>query len=145
MSEERKAGRAELKAVSNSAVPKPKPKTNGAANGTARPSVVSLNYQDKKALLKAYMPFLKGGGLFLPTTQPYDMGEEIFLLVTLPDSSKPIPVPGSVIWRTPPSAIDGSRQGIGIEFKGREGNSLRSRIEGLLGAKLSGPTPTYTM
>jgi len=29
-----------------------------------RPSVVSLNYPDKKSLQKAYMPFLSGGGLW---------------------------------------------------------------------------------
>ena len=111
----------------------------------SRPSVVSLNYPEKKALHKAFMPFLKGGGLFLPTTQKYELNDEIFLLVTLPDSSKAIPVPGSVVWKTPPGAQDGRRQGIGIEFKGREGNSLRNRIEGLLGAKLGSATPTFTM
>ena len=73
------------------------------------------------------------------------MNEEIFLLVTLPESDKPIPVPGIVVWKTPAKAVDGKQQGVGIEFKGREGNSLRARIEGLLGAKISSSTPTYTM
>ncbi|MEM7196389.1 MAG: PilZ domain-containing protein [Pseudomonadota bacterium] len=141
-----------LTAVAAASSAKKSPLKNGAngANGAskrdaARPSVVSLNYPDKKTLARAYMPFLKGGGLFLPTSQGYDMGEEIFLLVTLPDSQKPIPVPGSVVWRTPSGATDGRRQGIGIEFKGREGNSLRSRVEGILGAKLNGSAETYTM
>jgi len=118
---------------------------NPRVNEASRPSVVSLNYPEKKALHKAFMPFLKGGGLFLPTTQKYELNDEIFLLVTLPDANKAIPVPGAVVWKTPPGAQDGRRQGIGIEFKGREGNSLRNRIEGLLGAKLSSPTPTFTM
>jgi len=110
-----------------------------------RPSVVSLNYPDKKSLIKAYMPFLKGGGLFLPTSTTRDMNEEIFLLVTLPESSKPIPVPGIVVWKTPKGALDSKQQGVGIEFKGREGNSLRSRIEGLLGAKMATASSTHTM
>ena len=116
----------------------PKPAAN-------RPSVVSLNYPDKKALQKAYMPFLKGGGLFLPTSSPRDMNEEMFLLVTLPEAAKPIPVPGAVVWKTPVGSVDGKQQGVGIEFKGREGNSLRSRIEGLLGARTHSNTPTQTM
>jgi type IV pilus assembly protein PilZ len=111
----------------------------------SRPSVVSLNYPDRKSLQKAYMSFLKMGGLFLPTTTQRDMNEEIFLLVTLPQSEKPIPVPGTVVWKSPAGAVDGKPQGVGIEFKGREGNSLRSRIEGLLGAKLTSTNPTHTM
>jgi len=117
---------------------------NGKAGGS-RPSVVSLNYPDKKSLLKAYMPFLKGGGLFLPTSSNHDMNDEIFLLVTLPEDSKPIPVPGTVVWKTPAGAVDSKQQGVGIEFKGREGNSLRNRIEGLVGAKVNSTTSTHTM
>ena len=110
-----------------------------------RPSVVSLNYPDKKSLQKAYMPFLSGGGLFLPTMTQRDMNEEIFLLVTLPESEKPIPVPGVVVWKTPAKAVDGKQPGVGIEFKGREGNTLRTRIEGLLGTRITSSTPTHTM
>ncbi|MGI9317361.1 MAG: PilZ domain-containing protein, partial [bacterium] len=88
---------------------------------SGRPSVVSLSYPDKKSLQKAYMPFLKNGGLFLPTSTQRDMNEEIFLLVTLPEADKPVPVPGTVVWKTPSGAADGTPQGVGIEFKGREG------------------------
>ena len=126
-------------AVSNS------PARGKAKAASGRPSVVSLSYPDKKSLQKAYMPFLKGGGLFLPTSTQRDMNEEIFLLVTLPESAKPIPVPGIVVWKTPAGAVDSKQQGVGIEFKGREGNSLRTRIEGLLGARINSATATHTM
>ncbi len=118
---------------------------SGKKSAASRPSVVSLNYPDRKSLQKAYMPFLKMGGLFLPTNSNREISEEIFLLVTLPESAKPIPVPGTVVWKTPAGAVDSKPQGVGIEFKGREGNALRSRIEGLLGAKLTSTTPTHTM
>ena len=114
-------------------------------NGSNRPSVIPLIYPDKESLQQAYMPFLKGGGLFFPTKDVYPMSEEIFLLVTLPDTKNTLPVPGTVIWQTPGGAMDNRKQGVGIEFKGREGNALRNRIEGMLGAKLSSPNPTYTM
>lgn len=116
-----------------------------AKQAASRPSVVSLSYPDKRSLQKAYMPFLKNGGLFLPTSTQRDMNEEIFLLVTLPEADKPIPVPGTVVWKTPAGAADGKPQGVGIEFKGREGNSLRVRIEGLLGPDLTSSKPTNTM
>lgn len=140
-------------AVSNNTAEPANPASSGPASvkpasaksGGSRPSVVSLNYPDKKSLQKAYMSFLKGGGLFLPTSSAHDMSDEIFLLVTLPESPKPIPVPGTVVWKTPAGATDSKQQGVGIEFKGREGNSLRNRIEGLIGAKITSSTPTHTM
>ncbi len=146
-SAESKSKASNLKAADN------KKKTAAAAgssnsktgNGAGRPSVVPLTYPDKDSLQKAYMPFVKGGGLFLPTTNQYPMNEEVFLLVTLPDNKSPFPVPGAVVWQSPTGAMDGRRQGVGIEFKGREGNALRNRIEGLLGAKVSSSKATYTM
>lgn len=115
---------------------------NGELN---RPSVIPLIYPDKNSLHRAYMPFVKGGGLFLPTSKHYSLNEEVFLLVTLPNSNKSLPVPGRVVWQTPAAAMDSRRQGIGIEFKGREGNGLRNQIEGMLGAKVSSSKETYTM
>ena len=114
-------------------------------NNAGRPSVIPLGYPDKESLQKAYMTFCKGGGLFFPTTVDYKLNEEIFLLVTLPGSKKSLPVPGVVVWKNPAGVIDGRRHGVGVEFKGREGNALRNRIEGTLGAKVSSSTPTYTM
>jgi type IV pilus assembly protein PilZ len=114
-------------------------------NGAQRPSVVPLIYADKDSLHKAYMPFFKGGGLFIPTSKSYPMNDEMFLLVTLPGSKNPLPVPGKVAWITPPGAADGMKQGIGIEFKGREGNSLKGTIEGILGTLIGSSDPSYTM
>ena len=91
------------------------------------------------------MPFAKGGGLFFPTTNSYEMNQEVFLLVTLPNGKDALPVPGMVVWRTPAGAMDSRRQGVGIEFRGKEGNALRNRIEGTLAAKLSSSNPTFTM
>lgn len=125
-----------------------KPRENGAAsssNGVARPAVVPLNYTDKGSLHKSYMPFIKGGGLFMPTSSAYQMNDEIFLLVTLPGSKKAIPVPGKVVWISPSGSRGGKKQGVGVEFKGREGNSLRNTIEGMLGAKVTSTDPTHTM
>ena len=35
----------------------------------ARPSVLSLNISSKSALYAAYMPFIKNGGIFVPTAR----------------------------------------------------------------------------
>ncbi len=37
-------------------------------------SLLSLSFKEKAALHAAYMPFLHGGGLFIPTYKPLKMG-----------------------------------------------------------------------
>jgi type IV pilus assembly protein PilZ len=36
----------------------------------------------------AYMPFIAGGGLFVPSTKDYSLGDEVYLLVKLLDDSQ---------------------------------------------------------
>ena len=47
------------------------------------------------------MSFLQNGGLFVPTTRPYRLGDEVFLLLTLMDEPEKLPVAGRVVWITP--------------------------------------------
>ena len=50
-----------------------------------RQGILSLTIRDKSALYAAYMPFVNGGGLFIPTKKGYRLGEEVFMLLTLMD------------------------------------------------------------
>ncbi|WP_442888391.1 PilZ domain-containing protein, partial [Accumulibacter sp.] len=50
-----------------------------------RPSVLSLNINSKSALYAAYMPVLRNGGIFVPTTRNYSIGDEVFMLLSLMD------------------------------------------------------------
>ena len=63
-----------------------------------RPGILSLTIKDKSALYAAYMPFVKGGGLFIPTKKHYRLGDEVFMLLTLMDESEKIPVAGRIVW-----------------------------------------------
>ncbi len=67
----------------------------------ARPGVLSLNIRERAALYAAYMPFLKGGGIFIPTSRQYQLGEEVFMLLSLMDDPNRIAVQGKVVWITP--------------------------------------------
>ena len=60
----------------------------------ARPGVLSLNIRERAALYAAYMPFLKGGGIFIPTSRQYQLGEEVFMLLSLMDDPNRIAVQG---------------------------------------------------
>ncbi|MEO6146503.1 MAG: PilZ domain-containing protein [Sulfuriferula sp.] len=112
----------------------------------ARPGVLSLSIKEKTALFAAYMPFLKGGGIFIPTTKQYKLGDEVFMLLTLMEDPNKIPVAGKVVWITPAGAHGGKTQGIGVQFdKNDSGVAARNKVEGLLGGSLKSARQTHTM
>lgn len=111
-----------------------------------RPAVLSLAIREKAALYAAYMPFLKHGGLFLATKQPYKLGDELFLALTLMDEPEKYQVAGRVAWITPAGAHHDKAQGVGIHFPDDEGGQkLRQRIEDILGPALRSARATHTL
>jgi type IV pilus assembly protein PilZ len=112
--------------------------------GGARPTVLSLAIKEKAALYAAYMPYLKNGGMFVPTGKPYALGDQVYLILTLLDDPTKIPVAGKVVW-TGPSG--GSKtQGIGVHFPADESGTIaRKKIEDALGAALKSSRPTHTI
>jgi type IV pilus assembly protein PilZ len=116
------------------------------AAGGARPGVLSLNIRERAALYAAYMPFLKGGGIFIPTSRQYQLGEEVFMLLSLMDDPNRIAVQGKVIWITPEGVQGNRTQGIGVQFTQDDtGAAARVQIEKILGESLASPRPTHTM
>jgi len=111
----------------------------------ARPGVLSLSIKDKSALYAAYMPYIRGGGIFIPSTKPYKLGDEVFILLTLMDNKEKIPVAGHVVWVTPVGAQGGRAAGIGIQFSEKDSGTARTRIENILAAHLQSERPTHTM
>jgi type IV pilus assembly protein PilZ len=111
-----------------------------------RPSVIQLVFREKGALYAAYMPVLTEGGLFVPTNREYRLGEDIYLLLSLPDDLQRYPVAGKVAWLTPANASGGRTQGVGVRFPADEKTrALRVRIEEILGTAISSSKPTQTI
>ncbi|GGC15655.1 PilZ domain-containing protein [Pseudoduganella buxea] len=114
--------------------------------GLARPTVLSLAIREKAALYAAYMPFLKNGGIFVPTQKAYKVGDEIYLILTLMDDGTKYPIAGKVVWITPAGAHNNKAQGIGVHFPDDEtGQRTRARIEEILGAALRSSRATHTL
>ena len=114
--------------------------------GGARQGILSHAIKDKAALYSAYMPFLKHGGIFVTTTKRYFLGDEVFLLLTLPESNERLPVAGKVVWVTPPGAQGNRPAGIGVQFaETAEGDTVKGKIEALLAGTLTAERPTHTM
>ena len=110
-----------------------------------RQSVLSLMIKDKNALYAAYMPFVKGGGLFIPTNRSYALGDEVFILLSLIDEPERIPIAGTVVWVTPKGPEGNRASGIGVQFNNEDNGAARNKIETLLGGSLQADRSTQTM
>ncbi|GIX25193.1 MAG: type IV fimbriae assembly protein [Caldimonas sp.] len=112
----------------------------------ARPSVIQLVFREKGALYAAYISVFTDGGLFVPTTREYRLGEDIYLLLSLPDDPQRYPVAGKVAWITPANASGGRTQGVGVRFPNDEKSRLlKVKIEELLGTAIQSSKPTQTI
>lgn len=117
-----------------------------AAAATSRPSVIQLVFREKGALYAAYIPLFSDGGLFVPTNREYKLGEDIYLLLSLPDDPQRYPVAGKVGWVTPANASGGRTQGVGVRFPTDEKTrALKVKIEEILGTSISSAKPTQTI
>ena len=112
----------------------------------ARQGILSLAIKDKAQLYGAYMQFLKGGGIFIPTNRRYSLGDEVFLLLSLPDDKDRLPVAGKVVWITPSGSQGNRAAGIGVQFSdSAEAETVKGKIETMLAGTLDSDKPTHTM
>jgi len=113
---------------------------------SSRPSVIQLSIKEKAALYAAYIPLFTEGGIFIPSSRDYRIGDDVYVLLSLPDDPQRYPVAGKVAWVTPPKAQGGRTQGVGIRFPADEKSRLlKVKIEEILGASLASDKPTQTL
>ncbi|MBK0393396.1 PilZ domain-containing protein [Ramlibacter algicola] len=113
---------------------------------TPRPSVIQLAIKEKAALYAAYIPLFSDGGVFIPTSRDYKLGDDVYVLLTLPEDPQRYPVAGKVAWVTPPRAAANRTQGVGVRFPADEKSKLlKLRIEEILGGHLASERPTQTI
>jgi type IV pilus assembly protein PilZ len=110
----------------------------------SRSGILSLTIKDKAVLYAAYMPFIQGGGLFIPTIKQYQLGEEVFMLLQLMEEPEKIPVAGKIIWVTPKGAQGNKVAGIGVQFTGDD-TMAKDKVETYLAGALSSDRLTHTM
>lgn len=112
--------------------------------GGAGRGILSLTIKDKAVLYAAYMPFVQGGGLFIPTNKKYKLGDEVFMLLTLMDEAEKLPLAGKVVWMTPMGAQGNRAAGIGVQFNDPD-NTVQRKIETYLAGSLESDRQTHTM
>ena len=107
--------------------------------------MLNLQLKDRESLYASYISFLEEGGLFIETGESYQLGDEVFLLVTLLEDEERFPVAGSVVWITPAGAAGNRPQGIGVRFGVRDEGKLHNKVEKILAEMIDSEIPTYTM
>lgn len=113
---------------------------------SARPSVIQLAIREKAALYAAYIPLFTEGGVFIPSARDYKLGDDVYVLLTLPEDTQRYPVAGKVAWVTPARASGNRTQGVGVRFPNDEKSRLlKIKIEEILGAHLASDRPTQTI
>jgi type IV pilus assembly protein PilZ len=106
--------------------------------------ILNLVIPDLPTLFSSYMPYVLGGGLFVSSTRPAALGQEVFVVVTLPGSSERYPVTGKVVWYH--HRNQGMRPaGFGVQLTGDEGTRLRNEIEKMLAGQAGADRQTFTM
>lgn len=106
--------------------------------------ILSLTIKDKAVLYSTYMPYVQGGGLFIPTPKAYKLGDEVFMLLTLMDEPEKIPLAGKVVWLTPKGAQGNRTAGIGVQINDPD-NVVQRKIETYLAGSLESDRVTHTM
>ncbi len=112
----------------------------------ARPSVFSVTLKNKASLYMAYLPFIKGGGLFLPSNKEHKIGDELIVLLSFMDEPQRVPIVSNVIWINPPHAAGNRPQGVAVQLPDTDGGKqLRGKIDQLLAGTQTSGKATHTL
>lgn len=106
--------------------------------------LIQVNINDRATLQASYMPYILGGGLFVPSKNSVKMGDEVFVLAGLPEQSQKIPLTGKVVWIS--QKQNGIKpQGFAIQLSGEKGIYYKMEAEKLLAGSMSLDRPSFTM
>lgn len=107
-------------------------------------AMIQVNISDVNNLRASYMPFVTGGGLFIPSKQAVKLGQELLAIISLPDSTQKFPITGKVIWISPKIKVN-KYQGFSIQLSGEKGAGFRGEVERILALHPSEEHFSYTM
>ena len=101
------------------------------------PFVLRVNFRDRSDCLDA-TENLSRGGLFVQTSERFQVGQEVHLSVGFPGLLEPVALRGEVVWMRPPR--EDTAGGVGIRIPDE---ADRRRLDGVLGGRggKRGPVP----
>lgn len=103
--------------------------------------LLQLAIRDKVALHSHYMPFVRDGGIFIPTDREYKFGETIGMVLRFLDRGKKLVITGKVVWIAPKSGNNSSHSaGVGLQFVGGAKDDVKRAIDAYLGELAQRPS-----
>lgn len=125
----------------------PPPAPASDANKSA-PKMLSLRLESKPIIYASYMSFVEYGGVFVPTNDKFDMGEEVMLVLELVGAAntEKFLTKTKVCWINSNPSAGGRPKGIGLAFSSDEaGIKAKNAFEAILSGLLHNERPTYTL
>ena len=110
-----------------------------------RGGILTCHIEDMATLYASYLSFVENGALFVPSNHPKKLGDEVFIAITLPNSSERLPMNGKVVWvnhKAQAHRPAGFAVQIGTDVAGQR---IKNEVERLLAGKIDSQQPTYTM
>lgn len=107
--------------------------------------LINCTFSSEASLYLAFMPFVKGGGLFVRTNHTYTLNHLVDLSVHLLNEQEPYLLSGKVVWITPKGAQGNKPPGIGVQFTGENSRYLCNKIETYLAGMLKSTQMTDTI
>lgn len=112
------------------------------------PPLISVCIECEDTLRELYMPFIDGGGLFVPATDALPViGQSMLLLLELPAIKLREAVLTEVVWVNDPDTNTGSdnpKRGFGLRLRDHR-QHLQTVLESELSVRLSDSAPTRTL
>ncbi|SHG89115.1 type IV pilus assembly protein PilZ [Ferrimonas marina] len=106
--------------------------------------ILQTEFETSAQLYRAYMPFIRYGGLFFMTTSEHQLGERLTARFRLPESAHWHEFEGQVVWINPLGSQGGRPPGVGLAFL-QQDNPFKPAIETLLAGELGSDQLTSTM
>ena len=99
--------------------------------------ILKVDYADSHAYVSDYTHNASGGGVFIATGKPFEIGDSISFSLSFPGVLVPVDCRGEVRWRREPGEVAGDLPtGVGVEFTFDSPKEAK-RIGGLLDRLLS--------
>ena len=110
----------------------------------AKEKTITYIIKEPLELNMFYMPFIKDGGIFIPTpTKEYMLGDSVILSLQIPGKKDDAVIEGKVVWITPENALHHVLPGIGLQFVGANAKASKTLIESQLDSKVEVGGYTY--
>jgi type IV pilus assembly protein PilZ len=97
---------------------------------------LDCHIQSQTELNLSYIPFITEGGLFVPTTHRFYLGDSVYINLTLPMQLTGRTVEAKIIWITPKNALYHVYSGIGVQMAGPDAKAIMDEIKANLDNKM---------